>query len=318
MRLLTTSISASYRQSPTDLSAVLGLTQGQLDTMKGDSRTVLPAHLKHPSHWPELKVDGEEEEKKILFTETQVQSEVLEEQTPFNETFHLNDDDNFIHSQVMPFDAPKLLENALYSLEDLATRWKRDQRFSLEAQDLSRALAVGQNNALIIHDAAQRLTRDLERRVGDGDIPDDADVQNSKLTLLAATADMGQADDTVRAALEARENMRAEQVAQADLAAAAATVEEVFETLTEPEVLRPLLKENFATLRDLAIKLKAHIDTETWLITQQAYAFAARMSRIVRVFLSNIETWGKKNAGILAISGPIISVVIPLLQTLLG
>lgn len=38
----------------TDLSATRGLTQSQLNTMQGDSGTVIPEHLVLPDHWPKL------------------------------------------------------------------------------------------------------------------------------------------------------------------------------------------------------------------------------------------------------------------------
>jgi hypothetical protein len=43
----------------TDLSLSLGLNQTQLDTMRGDSETILPDHLDRPKHWP--KFEGQEE-----------------------------------------------------------------------------------------------------------------------------------------------------------------------------------------------------------------------------------------------------------------
>lgn len=40
-----------------DLRNVRGLTQEQVDTMSGDSGTLLPEHLKHPAHWPNVPED---------------------------------------------------------------------------------------------------------------------------------------------------------------------------------------------------------------------------------------------------------------------
>lgn len=39
----------------TDLSKVLALTQSQVDTMEGDTGTILPEGLNHPAHWPDLR-----------------------------------------------------------------------------------------------------------------------------------------------------------------------------------------------------------------------------------------------------------------------
>jgi len=41
----------------TDLSQVIGLTQNQLETMDGDTGTILPDGLHHPAHWPEFRPD---------------------------------------------------------------------------------------------------------------------------------------------------------------------------------------------------------------------------------------------------------------------
>lgn len=49
---------------PTDLSSVAALTQDQLNSMRGDSGTILPEGLTRPEHWPDIKeqptVDGTE------------------------------------------------------------------------------------------------------------------------------------------------------------------------------------------------------------------------------------------------------------------
>ena len=38
----------------TDLSTTIGLTQNQLNTMIGDSGTIIPDHLTRPDHWEVL------------------------------------------------------------------------------------------------------------------------------------------------------------------------------------------------------------------------------------------------------------------------
>lgn len=51
---------ADDRHEYTDLSKTTGLTQEQLDVMRGDSGTILPEGLQRPEHWPELDVsDGD-------------------------------------------------------------------------------------------------------------------------------------------------------------------------------------------------------------------------------------------------------------------
>jgi hypothetical protein len=49
---LTQAFLFATRFEGTDLSAVKGLTQAQLEVACGDARTRLPAGLKRPSSWP--------------------------------------------------------------------------------------------------------------------------------------------------------------------------------------------------------------------------------------------------------------------------
>ncbi|MGH9576778.1 MAG: pentapeptide repeat-containing protein, partial [Terriglobales bacterium] len=49
---LTNAFMYSARFEGTDLSAVKGLTQAQLDVACGDAKTKLPAALKRPASWP--------------------------------------------------------------------------------------------------------------------------------------------------------------------------------------------------------------------------------------------------------------------------
>jgi hypothetical protein len=58
---VTTDVDASTKlytnrpNEPTDLGMALNLTQHQLNSMKGDSGTIIPEGLERPAHWPELE-----------------------------------------------------------------------------------------------------------------------------------------------------------------------------------------------------------------------------------------------------------------------
>ena len=101
----------------TDLSRVRNLTQGQLDSMLGDSGTIIPKHLKRPEHWPLLQVHAEE----IKSEQQQILVKKLAASSPVDYLFDAEGKITIADTPLNtppPVDHPEELEDIIFALEE--------------------------------------------------------------------------------------------------------------------------------------------------------------------------------------------------------
>lgn len=251
----------------TVLSHVLGLTQSQLDTMRGDSATEIPGNLKYPKHWPEwLPTDDE----------------ALKNATPLAETVGVNDDG---FATVKPIDIANedLYQTALNKANDALNDAFGGNSIGVDstlARILARTLKKYPTDPQRVHDDFV-LSRDLiDDGIKQGYISDDDLTKQLRAAMNIGSIDIREAHPEVAAAVRLRGNTNIREMTskeRADLQQELAILPKISDA-----TLAPQFKEDIQEISSEAIEGSSnHPEPST--ATNALYRIASRVARIYEI-----------------------------------
>lgn len=164
------------KYDPTDLSEALNLTQKQVDSMNGDTSTILPTGLKAPDHWPIVT------ERDLIAA---VNLHKLSQKTPIAYQFFLNKH-NKLDAEPIKIDNQKFYETALNTVRDSVSDVEENSTGNdcpvHELNILKRTLNNYANDPLRIYDDFIAVRNNMRYSLKEGYIAK----SNANLNLVSA------------------------------------------------------------------------------------------------------------------------------------